>query len=97
MPSPVPLPPQNQTSVSNRHKHKPLAIGIAAGAEDAKYHAKYKELKRKVKDIENVFFIFFFFYLTRNYNTWFLQDNDKLYFKVLQTKLSIRRMKMERA
>jgi hypothetical protein len=58
MPSPIPLPPQNQSSVSSRHKHKPFAIGIAAGAEDAKYQAKYKELKRKVKDIENVFFVF---------------------------------------
>ena len=29
-------------------------IGIAAGAEDAKYQVKYKELKRKVKDIEAV-------------------------------------------
>ena len=57
MPSPASLPPQNQPSVSNRHKHKPITIGIAAGAEDAKYQAKYKELKRKVKDIENVFSI----------------------------------------
>ncbi|KJA29815.1 hypothetical protein HYPSUDRAFT_50315 [Hypholoma sublateritium FD-334 SS-4] len=53
------------------------AIGIAAGAEDAKYQAKYKELKRKVKDIE--------------------ADNDKLHYKVLQAKLSVRRMQMERA
>ena len=65
VPSPAPLPPQNQASVSGRHKHKPFAIGIAAGAEDAKYQAKYKELKRKVKDIENVFLIFSFFNSTR--------------------------------
>jgi hypothetical protein len=65
VPSPAPLPPQNQASVSGRHKHKPFAVGIAAGAEDAKYQAKYKELKRKVKDIENVFLIFSFFHLTR--------------------------------
>ena len=32
-------------------------MGITAGAEDAKYQAKYKELKRKVKDIEQVFTI----------------------------------------
>jgi hypothetical protein len=64
VPSPAPLPPQNQASVSGRHKHKPFAIGIAAGAEDAKYQAKYKELKRKVKDIENVFLVSLF-YLTR--------------------------------
>ncbi|KAF8165571.1 hypothetical protein B0H34DRAFT_793944 [Crassisporium funariophilum] len=76
-PAPHPTPSQITAAVSSRQKHKPFAIGIAAGAEDAKYQAKYKELKRKVKDIEN--------------------DNDKLHFKVLQTKLSIRRMKMERA
>lgn len=29
-------------------------IGIAAGAEDAKYKAKYKELRKKVKEIEAV-------------------------------------------
>ncbi|KAJ3500036.1 hypothetical protein NLJ89_g9967 [Agrocybe chaxingu] len=72
LPSPAPQHPP-----SHRHKQKPLTIGIAAGAEDAKYHAKYKELKRKVKDIES--------------------DNDKIHFKVLQAKVSIRRMKMERA
>ncbi|KDR83994.1 hypothetical protein GALMADRAFT_236551 [Galerina marginata CBS 339.88] len=76
VPSPAP-PSQSQLSVPQRQKQKPFAIGIAAGAEDAKYQAKYKELKRKVKDIET--------------------DNDKLHFKVLQAKLSIRRMKMERA
>ncbi|KAG5648845.1 hypothetical protein DXG03_000194 [Asterophora parasitica] len=43
-PSPGPSAP--------RHKPKPLTIGIAAGAEDAKYQAKYKDLKRKVKEIE---------------------------------------------
>lgn len=29
-------------------------MGITAGAEDVKYHAKYKELKKKVKEIEAV-------------------------------------------
>ncbi|PPQ78207.1 hypothetical protein CVT25_015526 [Psilocybe cyanescens] len=76
LPSPAPQPPPS-ISLPVKHKQKPLTVGIAAGAEDAKYHAKYKELKRKVKDIES--------------------DNDKLHFKVLQAKLSIRRMKMERA
>lgn len=41
---------------SNRSKPKPFAPGIAAGAEDVKYQAKYKELKRKVKEIEAVSF-----------------------------------------
>ncbi|KAJ7639127.1 hypothetical protein FB45DRAFT_904784 [Roridomyces roridus] len=30
----------------------PFPVGIAAGAEDVKYQAKYKDLKRKVKEIE---------------------------------------------
>ncbi|KAK7062006.1 hypothetical protein R3P38DRAFT_2832838 [Favolaschia claudopus] len=30
-----------------------LNVGLAAGAEDLKYQAKYKELKRKVKEIES--------------------------------------------
>ncbi|PPQ65376.1 hypothetical protein CVT24_011486 [Panaeolus cyanescens] len=43
-----------QQPASNRLKLKSstMTVGITAGAEDAKYHVKYKELKRKVKDIE---------------------------------------------
>ncbi|KIJ69950.1 hypothetical protein HYDPIDRAFT_23106 [Hydnomerulius pinastri MD-312] len=37
---------------STRQKNKAYATGIAAGVEDEKYQAKYKELKRKVKEIE---------------------------------------------
>jgi hypothetical protein len=37
-----------------RQKSKTFTPGIAAGAEDVKYQAKYKELKRKVKEIEAV-------------------------------------------
>ncbi|KAF8076658.1 hypothetical protein FPV67DRAFT_1649450 [Lyophyllum atratum] len=47
-----PSPGPSTQSISSRHKQKPHTIGIAAGAEDAKYQAKYKDLKRKVKDIE---------------------------------------------
>jgi hypothetical protein len=36
-----------------------VAAGITAGVEDAKYSAKYHELRRKVKDIELVSTIFF--------------------------------------
>lgn len=35
-------------------------MGVTAGAEDVKYQAKYKELKRKVKDIEAVSHNFLF-------------------------------------
>ncbi|KAF8843092.1 hypothetical protein BDN67DRAFT_964728 [Paxillus ammoniavirescens] len=35
-----------------RQKNKSYTTGIAAGVEDEKYQAKYKELKRKVKEIE---------------------------------------------
>lgn len=44
-----PLPPPTV-----KQKSKTFAPGIAAGAEDVKYQAKYKELKRKVKEIEAV-------------------------------------------
>ncbi|KAG7097298.1 hypothetical protein E1B28_004661 [Marasmius oreades] len=37
---------------SSRQKSKNIPMGITAGAEDVKYQAKYKELKRKVKEIE---------------------------------------------
>ncbi|KAF8897811.1 hypothetical protein BD779DRAFT_1492572 [Infundibulicybe gibba] len=57
-PSPGPSHPQNitqnsQAPVLSRQKSKSYAIGIAAGAEDVKYQAKYKDLKKKVKEIED--------------------------------------------
>ncbi|KAI0053681.1 hypothetical protein FA95DRAFT_1568537 [Auriscalpium vulgare] len=45
-PNPSAPPPNRQ------HKPKNYTPGIAAGAEDAKYKAKYRELKKKVKEIE---------------------------------------------
>jgi hypothetical protein len=51
-PSPGPSQPYVQPPKSKSYQ----PVGIAAGAEDAKYQAKYKELKRKVKEIENVSF-----------------------------------------
>ncbi|KAG2013328.1 hypothetical protein CC2G_010250 [Coprinopsis cinerea AmutBmut pab1-1] len=74
-PSQTPAPPA-QTSAA-RGKQKAFTGAINVGAEDVKYQAKYKELKRKVKDIE--------------------ADNDKLQVKVMNAKLTIQRMKMERA
>jgi hypothetical protein len=92
-PSPGPST-QSLPSASSRQKQKPQIIGIAAGAEDAKYQAKYKDLKRKVKEIEAVSF-------QQCNNTCLVltnfKDNDKLHFKVLQAKRSIQRMKVERA
>jgi hypothetical protein len=39
----------------SRGKQKTVVpASIGAGAEDAKYQTKYKELKRKVKDVEMV-------------------------------------------
>jgi hypothetical protein len=57
----------------SRQKSKAHATGIAAGAEDLKYRAKYKELKRKVREIESVCFfctlslvvVFIIFFLVR--------------------------------
>jgi len=31
-----------------------LTQGVAAGAEDQKYHSKYRDLKKKVKELETV-------------------------------------------
>ena len=53
-PSPA---PQHPSAPGQRSQHKafnPIAITSGAGADDVKYQAKYKELKRKVKDIETV-------------------------------------------
>ena len=42
-------------SANYERKQKQRSImGITAGAEDVKYQAKYKELKKKVKEIESV-------------------------------------------
>lgn len=76
-PSPAPSNPAAQPLSALRQKQKPFAVGSAAGADDVIYQAKYKELKRKVKDIES--------------------DNDKLHIKVMNARVSIQRMKMERA
>ncbi|KAK0461822.1 uncharacterized protein EV420DRAFT_131488 [Desarmillaria tabescens] len=46
-------PAQGQIQSAKQQKPKPYSGGITAGAEDAKYHNKYKELKRKVKEIES--------------------------------------------
>ncbi|KAH9077041.1 hypothetical protein EDB83DRAFT_2347918 [Lactarius deliciosus] len=54
-PNPSPGPshyPQSAQHVNSRQKSKNYTQGIAAGAEDAKYKAKYRELKKKVKEIE---------------------------------------------
>jgi hypothetical protein len=88
-PSTIPPPP-----AAARQKQKPHVIGIAAGAEDAKYQAKYKDLKRKVKEIEAVSFQHHKHILSLLIS---FKDNDKLHFKVLQAKRSIQRMKVERA
>ncbi|KAJ4479240.1 hypothetical protein J3R30DRAFT_2737127 [Lentinula aciculospora] len=54
MASPGPSNSQSVSAMSSRTKSKPPThpMGITAGAEDVKYQAKYKELKRKVKEIE---------------------------------------------
>ncbi|KAJ6538505.1 hypothetical protein DFH09DRAFT_1177082 [Mycena vulgaris] len=46
-PNPFPNPTLRQST-----QQPAFSVGIAAGAEDVKYQAKYKDLKRKVKEIE---------------------------------------------
>ncbi|KAF9448242.1 hypothetical protein P691DRAFT_669870 [Macrolepiota fuliginosa MF-IS2] len=43
---------QGPSAASVRRSRPAHSVGIAAGAEDVKYQAKYKDLKRKVKEIE---------------------------------------------
>lgn len=55
-PSPNPPYPYNPNSSAHydRKQKQRSIMGITAGAEDVKYQAKYKELKKKVKEIESV-------------------------------------------
>lgn len=45
---------QQPLSSSSKQRTKPFATNIPGGADDVKYQAKYKELKKKVKEIELV-------------------------------------------
>ena len=47
-------PPVATSSSSGRGKGRAYQSGIAAGAEDVKYAAKYRDLKQKVREIEAV-------------------------------------------
>lgn len=89
-----------------QQKPKGFAPGITASAEDVKYQTKHKELKRKVKEIELVRTMLLILFsvlgitLTRGLATFVfsnMQDNDKLYLKLLLAKKNIRRMNLERA
>ena len=75
-----------------------LTQGVAAGAEDQKYHSKYRDLKKKVKELETVRIDGFGLRL-RSFWLIFtvLQDNDRLHFKVLEARKNVTRMKLERA
>lgn len=75
-----------------------LTQGVAAGAEDQKYHAKYRDLKKKVKELEAVRVDGFGLRLRSLWLTSAaLQDNDRLHFKVLEARKKVTRMKLERA
>lgn len=104
---------------SAKLRTRPFVPGITAGAEDVKYHAKYKELKKKVKEIESVrcgfcsvappdvlcagVRLLLAALLTPLIehdclcDLSCLQDNDRLYLKLLLAKKNIRRMNLERA
>ena len=45
--------PSISAQYERRQKQRSI-MGITAGAEDVKYQAKYRELKKKVKEIESV-------------------------------------------
>lgn len=92
-PSTTMFPQSTSATPSARQKGKAYTAGIAAGVEDEKYQTKYKELKRKVKEIELVGRLS----SANHVSLCSVQDNDKLKFKVLMAKKSIQRMKLERA
>ena len=69
--------------------------GITASVEDAKYHSKYKDLKKTVKEIEAVSRMGL--HSPHASHQLPIQDNDRLYFKLLLAKKNIRRMNLERA
>jgi hypothetical protein len=91
---PSPGPSTQPLPARQKQKQHTVGIGIAAGAEDAKYQAKYKDLKRKVKEIETVSPNFL---PSRHNFSPRPKENDKLHYRVLQAKRSIQRMKLERA
>ncbi|PCH40859.1 hypothetical protein WOLCODRAFT_16726 [Wolfiporia cocos MD-104 SS10] len=77
----------NNPQFIQKQKNKTFVAGITAGVEDVKYQAKYKELKKKVKEIE----------ARAQSSSPATQDNDRLFFKVNLAKKNIRRMHLERA
>ena len=74
-----------------------LTQGVAAGAEDQKYHSKYRDLKKKVKELEAVRIHVLLFVSDLCGSSSPLQDNDRLHFKVLEARKNVTRMKLERA
>ena len=87
-------------SSSAKQRTKPFTANLPGGADDVKYQAKYKELKKKVKEIELVRPSAARCTPLRGCDMLLLtlhQDNDRLYLKLLLAKKNIRRMNLERA
>ena len=95
-PGPSHFPPSAQHA-NNRQKSKNYTQGIAAGAEDAKYKTKYRELKKKVKEIESVSQPDDRLRLVGSHTLQSQKDNDKLQIKILQSRRNIQRLRLERA
>ncbi|THG93601.1 hypothetical protein EW145_g8334, partial [Phellinidium pouzarii] len=87
------------TTTTTRTKSKAYQSGIAAGAEDVKYATKYRDLKKKVREIEAVsnHVLLLLLSFPTSVPLSLSKDNDKLLFKVLQAKRNIQRAKLERA
>jgi hypothetical protein len=49
----LPTPQTHELTQISKPRMK-LTQGVAAGAEDQKYHSKYRDLKKKVKELEAV-------------------------------------------
>ncbi|CAG7848616.1 SubName: Full=Uncharacterized protein {ECO:0000313/EMBL:CCA70477.1} [Serendipita indica DSM 11827] len=102
VPAPSVAAPAGGGQAPPRTKSKAYQTTIAAEADDLKYESKYKELKKKVKEVEEVSspplptcIYTAHVSLTRRFRL--VQDNEQLYVKILQAQQSIQRLRLERA
>ena len=76
-------------SASNRPKSKAYLSSVAIQSDATKYRQKYKELKRKVREIESA--------CAASTFSADDQENDKLQAMTLRIKRNIRRLRLERS
>merc|ERR1712098_607855 len=80
--------PSNGAPAPSKQKSKAYLSSVAIQSDAIKYRQKYKELKRKVHEIEQVCLFI---------GSTYLQENDKLQALTLRIKGNIQRLRLERA